>query len=115
MTALFPLDLPADVVEHSDGGHGFVEGLLGFGLLALVLVALVAGYLILRQRGVLPALSLPALGRKRQTRPEDTAKQILAERFAHGDLSTEEFMERASVLNWTPGVEAAPPRHIGRA
>jgi putative membrane protein len=114
MTALVPLDLPGDAAEHSEGGHGFVESLLGFGLFALVLVALVAGYLILRQRGVLPGLSLAALGVRRQTRPEDAAKQILAERFAHGDLSTEEFMERASALNWTPGLEAAHPRHIRR-
>ncbi|HEY5821075.1 MAG TPA: antitoxin VbhA family protein [Propionibacteriaceae bacterium] len=35
--------------------------------------------------------------------PEGEAKKILAERFARGDISTEEFMERASVLNWTPG------------
>ena len=34
--------------------------------------------------------------------------RILAERFAKGDISTEEFMERASVLNWTPGSDAWP-------
>ena len=38
--------------------------------------------------------------------PEGEAKRILAERFARGDISTDEFMERASVLNWTPGSEA---------
>jgi putative membrane protein len=35
--------------------------------------------------------------------PESEAKKILAERFARGDISSEDFMERASVLNWTPG------------
>ena len=35
--------------------------------------------------------------------PEGEAKKILAERFARGDISSEDFMERASVLNWTPG------------
>ena len=35
--------------------------------------------------------------------PEGEAKKILAERFARGDITTDEFMERASVLNWTPG------------
>ena len=35
--------------------------------------------------------------------PESEAKTILAERFARGDISSDEFMERASVLNWTPG------------
>ena len=32
---------------------------------------------------------------------------MLAERFARGDIGSDEFMERASVLNWTPGVEPA--------
>ena len=40
--------------------------------------------------------------------PEAEAKKILADRFANGDISAEEFMERASVLNWTPGAEAYP-------
>jgi len=35
--------------------------------------------------------------------PESEAKKILAERFARGDISSDEFMERASILNWTPG------------
>ena len=38
--------------------------------------------------------------------PESEAKKILAERFARGDITTDEFMERSSILNWTPGVEA---------
>lgn len=35
--------------------------------------------------------------------PEAEAKKVLAERFARGDIGTDEFMEKASVLNWTPG------------
>ena len=35
--------------------------------------------------------------------PEVGAQRLLAERFAKGDISVDEFMERASVLNWTPG------------
>jgi putative membrane protein len=38
--------------------------------------------------------------------PESEAKQILAERFARGDITSDEFMERASVLNWTPGSDS---------
>ena len=38
--------------------------------------------------------------------PEAEAKRILAERFARGDITSDEFMERASVLNWTPGSES---------
>jgi putative membrane protein len=113
MTPFAPLDLPADVTEHGGHGHGFLEPLLGLGIFALVLVALVAIYLVLRNRGLLPAFALPTFGRP--SRPEDRAKEILAERFAHGDLSTEEFLERASALNWTPGVEVVRPRSLGRS
>lgn len=49
----------------------------------------------------------PWLGRGPHS-PEGEAKRILASRFAQGDISSEEFMERASVLNWTPGSEAWP-------
>jgi uncharacterized membrane protein len=38
--------------------------------------------------------------------PEGEAKKILAERFARGDITSDEFMERASILNWTPGSES---------
>jgi hypothetical protein len=37
--------------------------------------------------------------------PEAEARRVLAERFARGDISTDEFMEKASVLNWTPGTD----------
>jgi len=37
--------------------------------------------------------------------PEAEAKKVLAERFARGDITTDEFMEKASVLNWTPGTD----------
>jgi putative membrane protein len=48
------------------------------------------------------------LGKPRS--PEEDAKKILAERFAQGDISTEEFMERSSILNWTPGAEPLSSR-----
>ena len=35
---------------------------------------------------------------------------ILAERFARGDISSDEFLERSSMLNWTPGSEQVPPK-----
>lgn len=46
--------------------------------------------------------------------PEAEARKVLAERFARGNISSEEFMERASVLNWTPGVEPAKVKGRGR-
>jgi putative membrane protein len=45
--------------------------------------------------------------------PEADAKRILAERFANGDISSDEFMERASVLNWTPGSDSQDPGRGG--
>jgi hypothetical protein len=38
--------------------------------------------------------------------PEAEAKKILAERFARGEINSDDFMERASVLNWTPGSDS---------
>lgn len=35
--------------------------------------------------------------------PDEVARRVLAERFAKGDISVEEFLERASALNWYPG------------
>ena len=37
--------------------------------------------------------------------PESEAKNILAERFARGDITTDGFMERASFPSWTPGTD----------
>ena len=41
----------------------------------------------------------------RHSSPEHEAKRILAQRFASGEISSDDFLERASVLNWTPGSE----------
>ncbi len=49
----------------------------------------------------------------RSQAPEAEARTILAERFARGDLTSEEFLERASILNWNPGAEP-PPRRRGK-
>lgn len=113
MTPFIPLDLPTDVAEHGGHADGFLELLLGLGTFALIVAVLVAAFFVLRGRGLLPALALPTFGR--QNKPEDSAKEILAERFAHGDLSTEEFVDRASALNWTPGIEVVRPRSLGRS
>jgi putative membrane protein len=84
------------------GAHGWAESslsvapILGSFLLLLLLLAL-AGFYLWRQG----KLSLPTLGGVRS--PEDDAKRILAERFARGDIPSDEFLERASMLNWAPG------------
>ena len=93
---------------HLPHGHHGVENslsvmpFLGTFLLLLLLV-LVALYLW--HQGKLP---LPKLGGHRS--PEDEAKQILAERFARGDITSDEFLERSSILNWTPGTDPLPSK-----
>jgi uncharacterized membrane protein len=71
----------------------------------LLLLLLVLAALYLWRQGKLP---LPGLASHRS--PEDDAKRILAERFARGDISSDEFLERSSILNWTPGSEPLPSR-----
>jgi uncharacterized membrane protein len=83
-----------------DPGFAFAP-FLG-GLMFLLFLMLVAGTLFyLVRTGRIPA---PRWASSKPS-PEFEARKILSERFARGDISTDEFMERASVLNWTPGVE----------
>ncbi len=65
----------------------------------LLFLFFVAGTIFLLKRGTLG----PPPWITHQRTPEAEARKILAERFARGDISSDEFMERASVLNWTPG------------
>lgn len=96
-------------------GHQFAEHsfsilpFLGGFLVLAVLLTLAALYL--KRQG---KLTLPTFGPR--TAPEDEAKRILARRFATGDISTEDFMERSSILNWTPGndTQLRLPRKVGR-
>lgn len=46
--------------------------------------------------------------------PEYDARKTLADRFAAGEIDTDEFLERASVLNWTPGVNGAEDGPSGK-
>jgi putative membrane protein len=93
------------------GPHEWEEGslsvlpFLGSFLFLLVILALVLTGLYLWRTGKLP---LGSLGRSHS--PEEDAKRILAERFARGDISSDEFMERSSILNWTPGAEPVPSK-----
>ncbi len=95
------------------GPHGFDGGFtvlpfLGSAMLVLLVLTALALFYLHRQG----RLTLPSFAARRS--PEDAAKAILAERFAQGDISTEDFMERSSILNWTPGSEAIPARPRGR-
>jgi putative membrane protein len=71
------------------------------GLLMVVLLVVAALYLWHQGRSSSPSRDIPR-------RPEDGAKRILAEGFARGDISADEFLERSSILNWTPGVDPLP-------
>ncbi|RCK69612.1 SHOCT domain-containing protein [Desertihabitans brevis] len=81
-----------------DGPPPFVP-ILG-GLMFLLFTILFVGTLLfLAKRGRLagpPSFFRP---------PEFEARTILANRYAGGDISTDEFLERAATLNWTPGVD----------
>ncbi|HEY6683363.1 MAG TPA: hypothetical protein VI030_10335 [Propionibacteriaceae bacterium] len=76
----------------------FLGGLMFFLFMLLVLGTLV--FFLVRHGQFAPQ----SLAGSRS--PESEAKKILAERFARGDITSDEFMERASVLNWTPGSDA---------
>lgn len=88
-------------------GHHEVETSLSvlpfLGSFLLLLLLLVLAALYLWHQGKLP---LPKLASHRS--PEDEAKRILADRFARGDISSDEFLERSSILNWTPGTDPLP-------
>ena len=91
-----------------DGGFSVLPLVLGSFLLLLVLLAGLTAFYLWRQG----RLTLPNLAIRRP--PEDEAKRTLADRFARGDISTDEFMERASILNWTPGNDTTRARRPGK-
>lgn len=75
--------------------------------LLFILTLLIVGF-VLTKRGYLnpPFASRSFAG---PGAPEAGARTILAERFARGDITSDEFMERAAVLNWTPGIDPWSP------
>ncbi len=73
-------------------------------LLSLLLVAAVFSFLV-RTGRLTPPPWLAAGSRVGPHSPELEARRILANRFATGEISSDEFLERAAALNWTPGVD----------
>ena len=69
----------------------------------LLLLVIATAYLLMRPGGYLANRQLT-----RQPSPEDDAKRVLADRYARVDITTDDFLERASVLNWTPGNDVYP-------
>ena len=72
----------------------------------LLFLLLIAGLVLLARRGT---FGTPPSWLAPRPAPEAEAKKILADRFAQGEISAEEFMERASALNWTPGSDQWAP------
>jgi uncharacterized membrane protein len=102
-------------VYKGHGDHGWADSSLSmlpvFGsiaMLVLLLLLALTGLYLWRQG----KLTLPKLGGVRS--PEDEAKGILAERFARGDINSDEFLERASMLNWAPGTSPLPSKRKSR-
>ena len=89
---------------HWAGGPPPFLSLLGALMFCLLLLLIAAGLFFATRRG-----SFGPPPWVRHGAPETEAKKVLAERFARGDISTDEFLERASVLNWTPGTEPWEP------
>jgi putative membrane protein len=93
------------------GPHGWEDSSLsmlpfvGSFLFLLLILGLALTAFFLWRSGKLP---LPNAAKSRS--PEEDAKRILAERFARGDITSDEFMERSSILNWTPGAEPVPAK-----
>ncbi len=75
---------------HMNGGGGLMW-LWGLGVL-LVIVGLAIGFLFLVLR------TGAGVGGPAATAPGDRAKAILAERYARGEVSTEEYRERQHEL-----------------
>ena len=99
--------MPPRVPDGPDGWeeHSLsVLPFLGSFLFLLVILALVLTGLYLWRTGKLP------WGNLGKRSPEEDAKRILAERFASGDINSDEFLERSSILNWTPGAEPLPSK-----
>lgn len=103
-----PLLVPLEGLDQMGEGPFALDSLVGIVMFIALLAVLAAAALHLRRTGFSPSAWLAS----RQSSPETAAKEILAERFARGDISSDEFMERASALNWTPG--GTDPQHRRR-
>jgi putative membrane protein len=81
------------MMDHYGWGYGLVSGLFSLLLIALIILAIVAlvRYLGHQTEGF-------GKGGRRQTR----AEEILAERFARGEIDEEEYRRRSSLLRGGP-------------
>lgn len=100
--------------DHIHGGVPFFAPFFGVGmfLLTLLLIGAVVFFLVRNGKiGPPPWAGGPrAVGGQRLSpfSPEFEARKTLANRFANGEIASDEFLERAAALNWTPGVDPRP-------
>ncbi|QBI55743.1 SHOCT domain-containing protein [Streptomonospora litoralis] len=78
--------------------HPPFPSMIGAAMLLFLLLGVIAFLLLSRFKGRRPPWAAAP-----HEPPEYAARKVLAERFARGDITVDEFLERASVLNWTPG------------
>lgn len=76
--------------NHMDGWGGGWMWLWGIAMMALFVVLII--WLVRAAAGGQAPLASPP------SHPTDRARQILAERYARGELTTEEYQERAAQL-----------------
>lgn len=69
--------------------------MMGGGILILLVVMALVVFLVRRDFGARPSQG-------EEKRPVPDAREILAERFARGDISEEEFEQRKRVLDRQP-------------
>jgi putative membrane protein len=94
-----PLLIPLDAGDFAHEEGPPFAFLLGFPMFLLFLLLVFSALFLLHRTGRIAGP--PWMNARRS--PESEAKRVLADRFARGEISSDEFLERASVLNWTPG------------
>lgn len=77
-------------------------------LFTILLIGALLFFLVRKGKMGPPPWAGGGVGRVNPFSPEYEARRTLATRFADGEISSEEFLERASALNWTPGVDPKP-------
>jgi uncharacterized membrane protein len=112
-----PLFTTAEGFAVLAGRHGPPWGggpppfpMIGVAVLCLLLLLLLAAAVFAATRRG----GRPPWAHRPPEAPEDGARRVLAERFARGDIGVDEFLERASVLNWTPGAGPGTGKGRGR-
>ena len=76
-------------------------------LLTFLLIAAVVFFLVRKGR-IGPPPWVTGGSRVGPFSPEFEARKVLANRFANGEISSDEFLERAAARNWTPGIDHRP-------